>query len=808
MQIKNKINFIIIIFTSFLFFNLNLAADEFDISAKEIIIDKENETIVGKESVQAKDSEGKIIYADKIIYKKSNEFLHAEGNVEIIDVKGNILKADKATYDKLNEIISTYSNTEIFLNDGYKLIGKNILYNSGKKILSSSDNSIFSDVDGNIIKTSMFQYNMTNSLFSSIGKIEILDIKKNKYFFKEIYIDTKKKEMVGTDISVVLDQKNFGVSEKNDPRFVANSVLVSNDKTILSKGVFTVCQKRDDKCPPWSLKAKKITHDQVKKNIYYERATLKVYDIPIFYFPKFFHPDPSVKKQSGFLFPFFTNTTTNGNGFALPYYWAINNDKDLTFTPKYYASENPLFLSEYRQAYRNGFLTLDTGYTEGYKNTSKIKTEGSRSHIFANLDLNFNDDESYESSLTFKVQRTSNDTYFRNHSINTILVNSESTDLENEIKYNFAKNDMYFNITGNMYENLREKTNSRYEYILPNVFFGKTFFTEKYGVLDFNSNAIYNNYETNKHKTFLTNDIIWKPSSRVTKSGFINSLEGMLRNFNYKARKTNEYKDEGTVNELKGVIAYKTSLPMKKEGNNFSNIFSPNFMVRYAPGHMRDISTKDVTLNYANLYALNKTAEVESGMSAILGFDFKTNQKEIGKVDKEKLSLSLGQVFNYEKNEDIPSKSSLDQRMSDVVGKINYNFSEIGNINYNFSVDHNFNDLNYNEISTELNFGKVKFNLDYLEENNHVGTEHYASSGITLNFNDHNKLSFNTKKNFKTDSTELYDLGYQYTIDCLTAGLVYRREFYQDSDLEPNNTLMFTITFVPFGSVNTPALNQ
>ena len=808
MLIKNKINFIIIIFTSFLFFNLNLAADEFDISAKEIIIDKENKTIVGKESVKAKDSEGKIIYADKIVYKKTNEFLQAEGNVEIIDVKGNILKADKATYDKLNEIISTYSNTEVFLNDGYKLVGKNILYNSGKKILSSSENSTFSDVDGNIIKTSMFQYNMTNNLFSSIGKIEILDIKKNKYFFKEIYVDTKKKEMVGTDISVVLDQKNFGVSKENDPRFVANSVLVSNDKTILSKGVFTVCQKRDDKCPPWSLKAKKITHDQVKKNIYYERATLKVYDIPIFYFPKFFHPDPSVKRQSGFLFPFFTNSTTNGNGFALPYYWAINNDKDLTFTPKYYASENPLFLNEYRQAYRNGFLTLDTGYTEGYKNTSKIKTDGSRSHIFANLDLNFNEDESYESALSFKIQRTSNDTYFRNHSINTTLVDSESTDLESEIKYNFAKNDMYFNITGNMYENLREKTNSRYEYILPNVFFGKTFFTEKYGVLDFNSNALYNNYETNKHKTFLTNDIIWKPSSRVTKNGFINSLEGMVRNFNYKARKTNEYKDEGTVNELKGVIAYKTSLPMKKEGTNFSNIFSPNFMVRYAPGHMRDISSKDVTLNYANLYSLNKTAEVENGISAILGFDFKTNQKEIGKIDKEKLSLSLGQVFNYEKNEDVPSKSSLDQKMSDVVGKINYNFSEMGNINYNFSVDHNFNDLNYNEISTELNFGKVKFNLDYLEENNHVGTEHYASSGITLNFNDHNKLSFNTKKNFKTDSTELYDLGYQYTIDCLTAGLVYRREFYQDSDLEPNNTLMFTITFVPFGSVNTPALNQ
>ena len=33
-------------------------------------------------------------------------------------------------------------------------------------------------------------------------------------------------------------------------------IFVSNDKTNLSKGVFTVCQKRDDKCPPWSLRQK------------------------------------------------------------------------------------------------------------------------------------------------------------------------------------------------------------------------------------------------------------------------------------------------------------------------------------------------------------------------------------------------------------------------------------------------------------------------------------------------------------------------------------------------------------------------
>ena len=41
----------------------------------------------------------------------------------------------------------------------------------------------------------------------------------------------------------------------------------------------------------------------------------------------------------------------------------------------------------------------------------------------------------------------------------------------------------------------------------------------------------------NKNKTFLTNDIIWNPSSYITKKGFLNSFQGMVRNTNYEARK-------------------------------------------------------------------------------------------------------------------------------------------------------------------------------------------------------------------------------------------------------------------------------
>jgi len=807
MQIKNNVKILLIVFLST--FNINLYAEEFNITAKEILVDKDNKTLIGKGSVEAVDSDGNIITADTIIYSKSKEFLTAEGNVKIIDKEGNILLGKKATYDKINELITTYNDTELVLNKGYNLISKNIYYNTIKKILNSNQSSIFKDTDGNTIETSMFQYDIEKNLFSSIGNIKIVDMKKNKYFFKEIYIDTKKKEMIGSDISIILDQENFGLSQENDPRFVANDILVTKNKTSFRKGVFTVCKIRESKCPPWSLKAKKISHDKIKKTIYYNSATLKVYDIPIFYFPKFFHPDPTVKRQSGFLAPFFTTSTSLGTGSALPYYWAISKNRDLTFTPKIYSNENPLFLNEYRQAFKNGFLTLDTSYQSGYNNTSNTKTKGSRNHIFANIDFNFEKDDNAKSDLMVKIQRTSNDTYFRVHDINTSLVNSENTNLENQIKYSFSESNMYLDIEASLFEDLRTKKSSdRYEYILPNIVYGKTFFSERFGTVDFKSDALYSNYDTNRHKTFLTNSVVWSPISRITKNGFVNTLTGMIKNSNYETRNTGEYKDDNTVNEFQGVLSHKTSLPMKKDGINFSKIFSPNFMLRFAPGHMRNLKAKDVTLNYSNIYALNKTSEIEDGLSAILGIDYKVNEK-VGNSENEKLSLSIAQVFNHEENFDMPSKSSLDQKSSDLVGVINYNFSEIGKIDYKFSLDHNLNDFNYNNFSTILNFGKVQFNLDYLEEQNHIGNEHYASSGLTLNISDYNKLSFSTKKNFKTDSTELYDLSYQYGIDCLTAGLLYRREFYQDvDDLEPKDSLMFTITFVPFTSVKTPSFKQ
>ena len=78
MQIRNKKKILFISILSLFFFNINLNAEEFNITAKEILLDKENEILVGKGTVEAKDSDGNIISADKITYEKQEEFLLAE----------------------------------------------------------------------------------------------------------------------------------------------------------------------------------------------------------------------------------------------------------------------------------------------------------------------------------------------------------------------------------------------------------------------------------------------------------------------------------------------------------------------------------------------------------------------------------------------------------------------------------------------------------------------------------------------------------------------------------------------------------
>ena len=163
--------------------------------------------------------------------------------------------------------------------------------------------------------------------------------------------------------------------------------------------------------------------------------------------------------------------------------------------------------------------------------------------------------------------------------------------------------------------------------------------------------------------------------------------------------------------------------------------------------------------------------------------------------------MSVGQVFSYDDNVDISKQSTLDKKTSELVGDINYYLNEFSRFGYKFSLDNNYSTLNYNEISGIFKINKLVTNFEYLEENNHIGDNHYINAGLVLELDKSNSIKFKTRENFTTNTTEFYNISYQYENDCLRASIEYNKSFYEDKDLEPSENLMFTLTIIPFGKV-------
>ena len=123
-----------------------------------------------------------------------------------------------------------------------------------------------------------------------------------------------------------------------------------------------------------AIKSKEKLITIKKKIISYKDAWLEIYDKPVIYFPKFFHPDPTVKRQSGFLMPQLIDSSSLGLSFKLPYYNVISDNKDFTFTPRIFSENEGLFQNEYRQVNKNSKHIIDFSLKE--------KDSSSKTHFF------------------------------------------------------------------------------------------------------------------------------------------------------------------------------------------------------------------------------------------------------------------------------------------------------------------------------------------------------------------------------------------------------------------------------------------
>ena len=76
-------------------------------------------------------------------------------------------------------------------------------------------------------------------------------------------------------------------------------------------------------------------------------------------------------------------------------------------------------------------------------------------------------------------------------------------------------------------------------------------------------------------------------------------------------------------------------------------------------------------LNAFSLDRLSDSAVLETGLSATIGFDYEKIVK-----NSKRHEFYLAQIFNEKENKKMASKTSLDEKASDVVGEYSYYLNE------------------------------------------------------------------------------------------------------------------------------------
>ena len=446
----------------------------------------------------------------------------------------------------------------------------------------------------------------------------------------------------------------------------------------------------------------------------------------------------------------------------------------------------------------------DFGYTEGYKKASAKKKKGEKSHFFSKFTKNFKGKKNSTNNLSINIQDVSNDKYLKLYKIKSNLVDYNNDTLESSVNFTHQKDGLFFGFEASIYETLKENYSDKYEYILPELTFDKYLFNdERFGSLDLQSNFKVRNYDTNKLENFFINDFNWESKDFLPNNSLNTKLLGNIKNINYEVKNIENYKQDFT-SELFGSIGLLSKINLIKKNNSSEHFLTPKMLIRLSPGSMRK-ETDGSRLNPIrafNLNRMNNTKNYETGLSGTLGFDY-NYEKENNKFD-----FSVAQVINEKENYKISDKTSMNEKLSDLVGTSKLSISDKINLEYNFALDQNYQDLNYNEINSSTKFGKLSFDFGYLEENKHLGDQKYLKTKINYSNNQNSLFSIENKRNLMSNSSEFYDLSYEYLNDCLRAGLVYRREFYNDSELEPENSLMFKITLTPFGKIDSPKINK
>ena len=601
--------------------------------------------------------------------------------------------------------------------------------------------------------------------------------------------------------------------------------------TVYERTTYTRCRTcvTADGTPAWQLVASSTTHDEREKTIEHRDAKLEVLGVPVFYWPYLSHPDPTVKRASGFLIPRFSHSSVFGFGYEQPYFWNISQNMDLTITPKITSEQGPLLDLEFRHRLAKGEYSV-RGVGVYQFNPDDLPSPGDERwsgwfNTTGKFDINKRWKWGWDGTIV------SDDTFGREYDFD------ERTEIANLIYLNGIHDRNYttvraYNFQGLLQNDDQDTFPTAAPYFRHDYTFDFPVLGGELG-LDTDMYSLYRDrawvpYDTNPQTLDVvqgtrqlraTTQLHWRKEI-VTDPGviitpFARVRGDLLVSDNVPTQRVDNSEplvNQGEITEARILPSggVDIRLPLVKSDSMGTHVLTPiaQIISSVDEGDISGWGNEDaISLNYAasNLFLENRFTgndryeggtRINAGFLYTLGFDNGTS-----------FNASFGQSYHIAGQNSFVAGSGLSNDVSDLVAAIWYQPAENWKISYQARFDQSSLAIREQDIGVSGTYSRLKTALNYVKVDKAVAygrpndlEQIWGSAELDVG----NGFSLFGGGRYDIASDEFIDryIGLGWNCDCAKVSFRYKEEFLTDRDTVRERSFLLDVELTTLGSTS------
>ena len=690
-----------------------------------------------------------------------------------------LITADELTYDEVNGLVVALGNVEVS-QSGRVLLADKVTYDINADAVTAEGNVMLVEPGGETVSADYVT--LTGDL-------------------REGFI---------RDVRVLLAD--------NTRIAAASGTRTGGNRTEFAQGVFSPCELcRDDPTRPplWQIRAREVIHDQEAQDVIYHDAWIEFFGIPILYTPYLQHPDPTVDRRSGFLAPTVGTSDFLGYAFEQPYFWAIDETKDLTVAPIVTTEQGVNLTGEYRHLFTNGELRVAGSATvaDRKERDGNVRENRFRGHIDA--EGQFELDRTWR--WGFDVDRATDDTYLRAYDFDS------SRTLTSEGYVEGLKGRNYAAVRALGYQGLREgDSNNEFPIVAPLADYN---FISEPGV------ALPGGQYRFDANLMALSRIEGRDSRRISViSGYQLPWMGPIGDvYEFTAQvQTDAYWTHGVVSGSSDInpddapgsdttgrvfpqFAAKWRYPWMSDQGWLQQVVEPTVQAVFSPNGSNpgEIPNED-SLNFefddTNLFELNRFPgrdRVDSGTRVDYGLEWTGVLENGGSA-----GAFFGQSYRFSENRDVFAQGSgLEDKLSDYVGRVQVRPLEDLDVLYRFRLDKDDLTARRNEILLDIGPAALNLDLSYFfirgdDTTDEFGDREEISFGISSRLNENWSVGFRHRRDLENERALRSTVSLGYQDECFLIEAIAQRTNYSDGEIEADDSIFVRVVFKYLGEVS------